>query len=64
MLPEFHGIFPELMPKFVVDWLVFGGGLWGVLVGILASGGGGGGIARLVGVGLASCVLSLMFFSV
>ena len=63
MLSEFHGIVPELMPKFGVGRLVFffwGGRLGG---GGLASGWGGG-ERSLGGGGRASRVLSLMFFYV
>ena len=44
MLPEFHGIVPELMPKFGIGRLVFffGGGRW---EGWRFGGGGGGGVA-------------------
>ena len=64
MLSEFHGIVPELMPKFGVGRLVF------FLVGGVVGGGGGGGLApgwgerSLGGGGRASRVLSLMFFYV
>ena len=59
MLSEFHGIDPELMPKFGVGRFVFWGVLWG----------GGGGLAPGGGVvgawgSRASRVLSLMFFYV
>ena len=57
MLPEFHGIVPELMPKFGIGRLVFffGGGSLGGGGGGLAAGGGG---CRWVGGGRASCVVS------
>ena len=61
MLSEFHGIVPELMPKFGVGRLVFWGG------GRLGGGGlapGWGGERSLGGGGRASRVLSLMFFYV
>ena len=49
MLPEFHGIVPELMPKFGIGRLVFflGGGSLGGGGGLAAGGGGG---CRWVGV--------------
>ena len=51
MLSEFHGIVPELMPKFGVGRLVLGGGSFGggrVGGGWRVLGGGGGVAVRLV----------------
>ena len=62
MLPEFHGIVTELMPKFGVGRLVF----WGDRLGgwRFSGGGGGGGGVSLCGGGRASCVLFLIIFYV
>ena len=57
MLPEFHGIVPELMLKFGIGRLVFGGGsLGGGVGGVLAPGGGG----RALGGGWP-CVLCVVY---
>ena len=67
MLSEFNGIGPELMPKFGVGRLVFGGGVvflgGGVAVWRRGGGGRGWGVS-LGGGGRAFCVLFVMFFYV
>ena len=56
MLSEFHGIDPELMPKFGVGRFVFWGALWGGGGGGGLAPGGGGGSVRGLAVRLVCCL--------